>query len=197
MKKYSFPGGIHPPYNKGISATADLGDLVLPDTVFVPLSQHIGAPNEPLVKKGDLVKKIDGSNIKTISQLIQSLGGKEVRSNISTKIDRNNEILNYNLTLREKKQYHIIRKVLQKLMTIYGIEIDENSITGEIIVSHLSPQSMSYGIKKGDVLFSYNGEKVSSLNQFIKFFNKNRNKISNIIVIRDSEFYKIDFTKKD
>ena len=56
---------------------------------------------------------------------------------------------------------------------------------------------MSYGLKKGDILFSYNGKKVSSLNQFIKFFNKYKKNISNLIVIRDSEFYKIDFTKND
>jgi serine protease Do len=147
------------------------------------------------LRNGDIIHKIDGAKINTIAQLIKSIGGKQVGSNVSIEITRDREIQKFNITLREKKEYHIIRKVLQKLLNNYGVEIDENSITGEIIISHLSPQSMSYGLKKGDVLFSYNGVKVSSLNKFIKLFNKYDYKISNLTVIRNSEFYKIDFTE--
>lgn len=48
-------GGIHPSDNK---ITADIPTMTLtpPDTVVIPLSQHIGTPAIPLVKKGDKVK---------------------------------------------------------------------------------------------------------------------------------------------
>ena len=50
-----FKGGIHPPYNK---ITKDRAiETVEPDKIMVyPLSQHIGAPCQPLVEVGDYVR---------------------------------------------------------------------------------------------------------------------------------------------
>ncbi|MFQ5952826.1 MAG: electron transport complex subunit RsxC [Candidatus Omnitrophota bacterium] len=57
MKILTFPGGIHPQYVKEISIREPLREAPLPDRVTIPLSQHIGAPNQPLVKKGDHVEE--------------------------------------------------------------------------------------------------------------------------------------------
>ena len=55
----SFPiGGVHPSENK-LSREQAIEVLALPDTVTVLLSQHIGAPSVPSVKKGDKVKAGD------------------------------------------------------------------------------------------------------------------------------------------
>ena len=52
----TFPkGGVHPPENK-ISAAAGIDVLPLPEQVTIPISQHLGAPAEPAVAKGDTVK---------------------------------------------------------------------------------------------------------------------------------------------
>ena len=48
-------GGIHPPENKW-SASQAIIPLSLPEQAIVPLSQHIGAPAEAVVQKGDSVK---------------------------------------------------------------------------------------------------------------------------------------------
>lgn len=48
-------GGIHPPENK-LSAGKKIVRLAVPKQVIIPLSQHIGAPAQPIVKKGDIVK---------------------------------------------------------------------------------------------------------------------------------------------
>ncbi len=48
-------GGVHPPENK-LSAQGEIIILPLPEQVSIPLSQHIGAPAVPTVKKGDQVK---------------------------------------------------------------------------------------------------------------------------------------------
>jgi len=48
-------GGVHPPENK-LSAQGEIITLPLPEQVIIPLSQHIGAPATPVVKKGDQVK---------------------------------------------------------------------------------------------------------------------------------------------
>jgi electron transport complex protein RnfC len=48
-------GGIHPPENK-LSAGKPVTPLGLPSQAVIPLSQHIGAPAQALVKKGDVVR---------------------------------------------------------------------------------------------------------------------------------------------
>ncbi|MBU0468522.1 MAG: electron transport complex subunit RsxC [Candidatus Omnitrophica bacterium] len=52
----TFPiGGVHPCDNK-LSASKQIEPVVLPATVTIPLSQHIGAPATPIVKPLDIVK---------------------------------------------------------------------------------------------------------------------------------------------
>jgi len=48
-------GGIHPKENK-FSAGMAIQSIAVPAQVMIPLSQHIGAPCQPVVKKGDKVK---------------------------------------------------------------------------------------------------------------------------------------------
>lgn len=58
-------GGVHPAENK-LSANKAIKKLALPKSVFIPVAQHIGAPAQALVKKGDQVK---------VGQLIAKSGG--------------------------------------------------------------------------------------------------------------------------
>ena len=48
-------GGVHPAENK-LSTGKAIETLALPKQAVFPLSQHIGAPATPVVKKGDSVK---------------------------------------------------------------------------------------------------------------------------------------------
>ena len=52
---FSFFGGIHPKENKWYAEKHPVYPFPEPDVLVVPMSQHIGAPCKPLVKKGDLV----------------------------------------------------------------------------------------------------------------------------------------------
>jgi electron transport complex protein RnfC len=51
----SFPGGVHPRYDKDLSAGRATRTLDSPDEVVIPLVQHIGAPAKACVEKGDEV----------------------------------------------------------------------------------------------------------------------------------------------
>jgi electron transport complex protein RnfC len=48
-------GGVHPAENK-LSAQKAIETLALPKSVFIPVGQHIGAPAEVVVQKGDKIK---------------------------------------------------------------------------------------------------------------------------------------------
>jgi len=52
---FSFFGGIHPKENKWYAEDQAVQAFPEPDLLVIPMSQHIGAPCKPLVKKGDRV----------------------------------------------------------------------------------------------------------------------------------------------
>ncbi len=56
MRLKTFPGGVHPHDHKHFSASAPIEEMPLPNKVVISMSQHIGAPSQPLVKVGDEVK---------------------------------------------------------------------------------------------------------------------------------------------
>lgn len=56
MGLLTFKGGIHPPHAKKSTEHLSIESAAEPQVVVIPLRQHIGAPCEPLVQKGDLVK---------------------------------------------------------------------------------------------------------------------------------------------
>jgi len=54
---FSFFGGVHPRDNKHYTRDLPVQEFPEPDILVVSMSQHIGIPCEPLVKKNDTVKK--------------------------------------------------------------------------------------------------------------------------------------------
>ena len=52
---FSFFGGVHPKENKWYAEEQKVQPFPEPDLLVIPMSQHIGAPCKPLVKKGDSV----------------------------------------------------------------------------------------------------------------------------------------------
>lgn len=57
MKRATFKGGIHLDGHKELTSGLPTIPARIPDRVYIPLSQHIGAPCVPLVVVGDRVKK--------------------------------------------------------------------------------------------------------------------------------------------
>ena len=58
MQVLTFKRGVHPPDGKALTADCPV-KVILPkedSELFFPMSQHIGAPCEPIVQKGDYVK---------------------------------------------------------------------------------------------------------------------------------------------
>jgi len=56
MGLLTFKGGIHPPHAKKSTENLAIENALDPQVVVIPLRQHIGAPCESLVNKGDYVK---------------------------------------------------------------------------------------------------------------------------------------------
>lgn len=52
---FKFKGGVHPEYNKELCRDRAIQVMPLPKTLKISMSQHLGSPAKPLVKKGDTV----------------------------------------------------------------------------------------------------------------------------------------------
>ena len=79
-------GGIHPPERK-LSSDRPIEELPMPERVRIPLGQHIGAPAEALVKRGDTVK---------VGTLIAKAGGfisANIHSSVSGVVEKLEEVV--------------------------------------------------------------------------------------------------------
>ncbi|MEA1873703.1 MAG: electron transport complex subunit RsxC [Bacteroidota bacterium] len=86
MLKTFSKGGVHPAENK-MAATAEIQYLPLPKQVVIPLAQHIGAPAQAVVKRGDVVKT---------GTLIAKAGGfvsANIHSSVSGKVKKIDNVL--------------------------------------------------------------------------------------------------------
>lgn len=95
MELLTFKRGVHPPHGKYLTENKPIEDLEPKELLVFPMSQHIGAPAECLVKKGDRVlvgQKIGQANgfisanihssvsgtIKDVKQVSTAGGGKSL-----------------------------------------------------------------------------------------------------------------------
>ncbi len=75
----TFKGGIHPYEGKELSENKPIRDLLPKGDLVFPMSQHIGAPAKPLVKKGDAVlvgQKIGEAGGFVSANVVCSVSGK-------------------------------------------------------------------------------------------------------------------------
>lgn len=57
MSKAAFKGGVHPPERKEATSSSATQWAAVPGKLIVPMSQHLGAPCQPVVAVGDVVKR--------------------------------------------------------------------------------------------------------------------------------------------
>jgi electron transport complex protein RnfC len=57
LKLFSIRGGVHPDSRKEATTSLAIKTLPMPERLYIPLQQHIGAPAEPVVRRGDHVLK--------------------------------------------------------------------------------------------------------------------------------------------
>jgi electron transport complex protein RnfC len=87
MKLKTFKiGGVHPPENK-LSVDIPIKTLPLPEKVSLPLSQNLGAPAVPVVKKGDRV------SVGTLIARGESFISAHVHASVSGTVEKIDDVL--------------------------------------------------------------------------------------------------------
>lgn len=124
VKKFPI-GGVHLPEKKELTNDQKIKIMPDPKEVAIPLSQHIGAPAEPIVKAGDKVKK--GECIAKLQGKISANIHSSVNGLIKGIVDRKKPgqgsykcilIEKDELKVKESKRKQVDRSVLPDVETI-------------------------------------------------------------------------------
>lgn len=120
MGKLTFKGGVHPNDGKSLSKDKPIVELLPTGELVYPLSQHIGAPAQPIVKKGDRVlrgQKIAEAGGFVSAPIYASVSGtvKAMESRVTPTGSKTDAIVIENDGLYEEVEYPEV-KPLNELM---------------------------------------------------------------------------------
>lgn len=129
-------GGIHPSENK-LSAGQIIKVLEIPSEVTIPLGQHIGAPANPIVAKGDTV---------VVGQLIAEAAGfisANVHSSVSGKVKNITKVMDGSGAMRDAI-----------IITVDGDVWDENIDRSADLVTecNLEPKDIVEKVKQSGIV---------------------------------------------
>ncbi len=146
------------------------------------------------LKQGDVIYEIDGSKVDTIGSLVKIVGNKPVGSRVRIVAAGNGKLRDVNIILREKEVHARIQNELALFFRMYGIELDEDALSGAIVVSYISPNIQpDNDLARGDNVISIDGRRIKSLEDFIDRFRKSGRRMNFLEVSRNSRIHRINF----
>jgi S1-C subfamily serine protease len=140
------------------------------------------------IKKGDIIKSIDGIKISKFSDLKGFLNTKSPNDIVEVKILRENEIKNINVKLEKLSTVYVPiigtlkelnNKELKDKGSEYGLELQELS-------DYYKQEWISDGVDKGSLIIALNDTKVNSVTDVNKALSKNSNRVSRISIIKNN-----------
>ncbi len=143
----------------------------------------------------DQIREVDGKEITSMGSLVKIVSNTPVGSTLKITIAREGHLHDISLKLREKTIYKKIRSQIDHLYRRYGIELDENSLTGETFISYIMPLREGHhnGLKKGDIVLALNGKKIDSLERFLKTYESSGKTITRLDLMRGETRFSIEF----
>ncbi|MFQ6091659.1 MAG: electron transport complex subunit RsxC [bacterium] len=125
MLRRTFKGGAHPPEWKQFTESKPIVDLEMVQRVVVPLQQHLGAPSEAIVKKGD--------EVRTGQPISEAKGFVSVPSHAS---------ITGKVTAVEPMDHPLGSKVVSVVIEGEGVDVWDDSIRPQESIDQLSPKDL-------------------------------------------------------
>ena len=162
MAFLTFKGGVHPYDGKELSKEKPVKEFLPGKELVYPLSQHIGAPAQPVVKKGD--KVLAGQKIAemggfvsapihaTVSGIVKDL--KKVRNNVGAMVDA---IIVENDESYETVEFHPVKSLEELSKEEIIARIKEGGVVGmggagfptHVKLSPKEPEKIEYVLVNG------------------------------------------------
>jgi len=148
------------------------------------------------IEVGDIVRRVDGVQVKKISDLVKSIHSKQVGSSIELVIARDGQLQTYNFVLQEKTKGKEGNYWINTLQSRYGITVDD-SRNGVVIVEVLQFGQAYNLLKKGDILQSINGVRVATMQDVIALLKKHNGVMEYCIVLRAGKAIRCYFDSQE
>jgi len=143
------------------------------------------------LRVGDKIKSIDGVIVNSLGLLVKTVSNKKIGSYIEIVVSRLGRLKKIRFRMREKSNDLKIRKRLQNLTRFYGFDVDEDSVYGSVVISYVSPKSIQFDFRKGDIILRINNIKVKNINDFSKVFLRDGARVNSLQVKRDNRILDI------
>ncbi|VVC76108.1 Periplasmic serine endoprotease DegP [Aquicella siphonis] len=133
-------------------------------------------PNSPAeqagVQVGDIITSINGAEIKSASDVVNTIGFLRVDSKVNLSVLRNNKPITINVTLSDSKKRKLL--VAQKDPFLYGVGLKNFSVLSPVhgnvqavLVASVERDSNSWhsDLRPGDVITSVNQHKINNIDE--------------------------------
>lgn len=150
------------------------------------------------IHDGDILCQINNIKITSKGSLMSIVKSKQIGEKLQLSVLRSGHNKTFKIFLKEKKQFQNISKAIKKFYNIYGIELDINASSDDLIVSSVSPLKLfihQNSLKSGDIVTAINGIYFNNTEKFTQVLKKFKYNINSIEIVRDSRIYVIDFIK--
>ena len=153
-------------------------DLEVTEGVYVDSITANSAAGEAGIKVGDVIEEIDGTKIKTSSQLLEIVGRHYPGDKISVEVDRNGKHSEHQVTLRNQDgKEEMYERKSKEILDVLGVELQEIDkktaksldIAGGLKVTKLYSGKLQQNtdIREGFIITKVDGENVGTVDQLV------------------------------
>ncbi len=180
------------------------------DGLYVNSTVDGGAAASAGIKKGDIIKKLNGLNITSSAELQEKIGTLSPGAKVALTILREGSLKEFNVTLKGEEANKLTStkaspattEVLNNLGATFT-PLDEATkkkfgITSGVIVNSVIPGKIfdMYDLPKGTVITSINGKGVNNNDQIISALKQNNEMVSFQGIVQDGSRFRITLPLK-
>ncbi len=164
-------------------------DLKTQEGVLVFRLTENGAAYEAGIKKGDIIKAINGRKIKNYASLSAAIGSKRPGDKVSVTIKRGNSTKEFNIQLKDEKgttqlrnksDLSVSERLNAEFEPLTANQKRDYGIDYGVWVTQISSQSIlkNAGLSKGYILLEINDKKVNNAKDIEKILQKYKGNVS-------------------
>jgi serine protease Do len=158
-------------------------DLEVNKGVYVDSIAANSAAGDAGIKVGDVITEVDGREVSASSELLEIIGRHHPGDKVSLKVDRHGDTHEFLVTLRNQEgEEKMVERPVNEILDILGVELEEIDrktarkldINQGLRITKLYPGKLqnTTDIRVGFIITKVNGEKVKTIDEFVKTLEK-------------------------
>jgi len=178
------------------------------DGLYISSVIESGAANKAGLKKGDIIKKLNGSDISTSSNLQEKIGILRPGDKVQLTILREGNLKSFDITLKGEESTKIAannggsKEVMNSLGAKFAPLTDaakkKYGVTSGVIVTEVTPEKVFdvYDMPKGTIITSINGKAVNNNDQVLTALKQDDKMVTLQGIIPDGSRFRVTFPIK-